>query len=263
MPKLAANLSMLFNEVPFLDRFEAAAMAGFEAVEYLFPYDYEVADLRQRLNRFDLSQALFNAPPGDWAAGERGIACLPGREREFMEGIEQALEYAAVLGNRHIHVMAGRVPDHLAYDEAHGCYVDNLRRAAQRARQEAVTLLIEPINYVDMPGYFISLQEDAVALIDEIDEPNVRLQFDCYHCQIMQGNVIETFRNLLPYIGHLQIAGVPGRHEPDIGELHYPYIFEQIEASGYDGYIGCEYHPRANTVAGLGWLQAAMASDPA
>lgn len=263
MPRFAANLSMLFNEQPFLDRFEAAAAAGFEAVEYLFPYDYGVKELKARLDRYGLSQALFNAPPGDWAAGERGIACLPGREQEFMAGIEQALDYAAVLGNRHIHVMAGLVPGNLAYDEAHACYIENLKRAAQRARQQAVTLLIEPINYIDMPGYFISLQEDAIALIDEIDEPNLRLQFDCYHCQIMQGNVVETFRNLLPYIGHVQIAGVPGRHEPDNGELYYPYIFEQIEAAGYGGYIGCEYRPRTNTEEGLGWLHAAMEPSPA
>lgn len=263
MPRFAANLSMLFSEHPFLDRFEAAAAAGFEAVEYLFPYDYDVTELKACLDRYGLSQALFNAPPGDWTAGERGIACLPGREQEFMAGIEQALGYATVLGNRHIHVMAGLLPADLAYDEAHVCYIDNLKRAARRARQQAVTLLIEPINYVDMPGYFISLQEDAVDLIDEIDEPNLRLQFDCYHCQVMQGNVVETFRSLLPYIGHVQIAGVPGRHEPDIGELHYPYIFEQFEACGYGGYIGCEYRPRTDTREGLGWLQAATPPNPA
>ena len=254
MLKLAANLSMLFTEHPFLDRFEAAATAGFRAVEYLFPYDYPATELKARLERFNLHQALFNAPPGNWETGERGIACLPGREPEFIDGIERALDYAAELGNDRIHVMAGVVPGDLAFERARACYIDNIKRAAQRARQDGILLLIEPINNLDMPGYFVNRQEDAVDLIEEIDEPNLRLQFDCYHCQIMQGNVVDTFQRLLPHIGHVQIAGVPGRHEPDVGELHYPYIFERIEASGYDGYIGCEYRPRMTTTDGLGWL---------
>lgn len=263
MPNLAANLSMLFTELPFLDRFEAAARAGFSAVEYLFPYDVEVQDIRQRLDRFGLTQALFNAPPGDWQAGERGIACIPGREAEFAEGIERALAYAAVLGNRRLHVMAGLLPAGLAYHQARACYVQNLRHAARAVRKAGLTILIEPINNVDMPGYFVNYQQEGVALIGEIGEPNVKLQFDVYHCQMMQGNVVATFNSLLAHIDHVQIAGVPGRHEPDVGELNYPYILSQLETAGYRGYIGCEYRPRATTVEGLGWLHAAMELNPA
>ncbi|MEH6649885.1 MAG: 2-oxo-tetronate isomerase [Motiliproteus sp.] len=254
MPNLAANLSMLFTELPFLERFEAASKAGFSAVEYLFPYDYDPELLQQLLARHNLTQALFNAPPGDWDAGERGIACLPGREAEFEQGIDRALAYAAVLGNQRIHIMAGLLPVTLSADEANICYVRNLRYAAHKAQEVGITLLVEPINNVDMPGYFVNYQEQGVALIGLIDEPNVRLQFDCYHCQMMQGDVVATFNKLLPYIGHVQIAGVPGRHEPDVGELNYRYIFDAFEAAGYHGYVGCEYKPKASTVDGLAWL---------
>lgn len=255
MPNLAANLSMLFTELPFLERFEAAARAGFDAVEYLFPYDYEPRVLQQLLDQHGLTQALFNAPPGDWDAGERGIACLPGREAEFEQGIGRALAYASVLGNQRIHVMAGVVPATLSAAEAQVCYVRNLRYAAHRAQEAGITLLIEPINNIDMPGYFVNYQEQGVTLIGLIDEPNVRLQFDCYHCQMMQGDVVATFRKLLPYIDHVQIAGVPGRHEPDLGELNYRYILAAIVSAGYAGYVGCEYKPKAATVDGLGWIE--------
>ncbi len=256
MPKLAANLSMMFGELPFPGRFEAAAKAGFSAVEYLFPYDFDPHDIRGWLDRFDLAQALFNAPPGDWDAGERGIACLPGREDEFADGIEKALAYAAVLGNRRIHVMAGLVPEALAYEEARICYVQNLRHAARVAQRAGLTILVEPINTIDMPGYFVNYQEDGVALIEQIGESNVRLQFDCYHCQMMQGNVVATFRKLQSYIDHVQIAGVPGRHEPNVGELNYPYVLSQIDASGYQGFVGCEYKPSTTTLDGLGWISS-------
>nr|WP_067293020.1 2-oxo-tetronate isomerase [Marinobacterium profundum] len=256
MANLAANLSMLFTELPFLDRFEAAAKAGFRSVEYLLPYDFEPHEIRARLNPFGLTQALFNAPPGDWNAGERGIACLPGREQEFAAGIETALVYAKVLGNKRLHVMAGLLPANLAYEDAKATYVQNLRHAARRAQKEGLTILVEPINNLDMPGYFVNLQEDGAALIDLINEPNVRLQFDCYHCQMMQGNVVATFRKLLRYIDHIQIAGVPGRNEPNVGELNYRYVLEQIDAADYQGFVGCEYKPKATTAEGLGWISS-------
>jgi len=254
MPKLAANLSMLFNEVAFMDRFQAAADAGFKAVEYLFPYDFSAQDIGAQLHKHGLVQALFNAPPGNWAAGERGIACIPGREEEFRSGIANALAYSTVLGNKRLHVMAGLMPDDIDQQLATQTYVANLRYAAQQVAEAGIKILIEPINVVDMPGYFVNYQEDAAALIDEIDEPNVGLQFDFYHCQMMQGNVISTFRKLRPYVDHVQIAGVPNRHEPNSGELDYRYIFAQLEQDGYDGFIGCEYKPAAATVDGLTWI---------
>jgi hydroxypyruvate isomerase len=254
MPKLAANLSMLFTEVAFMDRFQAAADAGFKAVEYLFPYDFSAQDIAAQLHKHGLVQALFNAPPGNWAAGERGIACIPGREEEFRDGIANALAYAKVLGNKRLHVMAGLMPDNIDQALATQTYVANLRYAAQQVAGAGIKVLIEPINVLDMPGYFVNYQEDAAALIDEIDEQNVGLQFDFYHCQMMQGNVISTFRKLRPYVDHVQIAGVPNRHEPDKGELNYRYIFAQLEQDGYDGFVGCEYKPAAATVDGLNWI---------
>ncbi|NQZ30536.1 MAG: hydroxypyruvate isomerase family protein [Oceanospirillaceae bacterium] len=255
MNKFAANLSMLFTELDFLDRFEAAAAAGFTAVEYLFPYDYSAEDLQAQLRKYHLTQALFNAPPGDWQNGERGIACLQGREQEFIAGIEQAIEYAKVLGNKRIHVMAGIIPDDSSTAATEQRYINNLRLAAQLAKAEQITILIEPINNTDMPGYLLNYPQQAIEFIDKIDCANLRLQFDFYHCQIMQGNVIETFKRLQTYIDHVQIAGVPGRHEPDQGELNYHYILQQIAQSSYAGYIGCEYLPRTTTLKGLGWLK--------
>ncbi len=245
---------MLFGEYDFLDRFEQAANAGFKAVEYLFPYDYSPEEIKSRLDQFGLKQALFNAPPGDWDAGERGIACIPGREAEFAEGIKRALGYAEVLGNTRIHIMAGLTPSEVPYEKARDCYVKNLRRAARAAQGQGVRILLEPINTVDIPGYFVNFQEDGAKLIDEIDEPNVRLQFDCYHCQMMQGDVVATFRKLQSYVDHIQIAGVPGRHEPDVGELNYGYILNEIDKAGYSGFVGCEYKPQAETAVGLAWI---------
>ncbi|MDO7645346.1 MAG: hydroxypyruvate isomerase family protein [Reinekea forsetii] len=254
MPKLAANLSMLFTEVDFMDRFQAASAAGFDAVEYLFPYAFSAQDIRAQLQKHGLVQALFNAPPGDWAAGERGIACIPGREEEFRAGIATALEYAKVLGNTRLHVMAGLMPDNIDQALATETYVSNLRYAAQQVKEAGLTILVEPINDIDMPGYFVNYQEDGAALIDEIDEPNVRLQFDFYHCQMMQGNVLSTFRKLRAYVDHVQIAGVPNRHEPDVGELNYRYLLAELDKDGYAGFVGCEYKPLAGTVDGLHWI---------
>ncbi len=262
MPRFAANLTLLYNDVPFLERFEAAARDGFRAVEYLFPYAWPVEAIAERLSAFGLTQALFNAPPGDWDAGERGLACLPGREREFREGIALALCYAVALGCPRLHVMAGLVPAGASPQEVREVYVSQLRHAADEAARVGVRVQIEPINTRDMPGYFLNRQDDAHALLDEIDRPNVQVQMDLYHAQIVEGDLATKLRRWLPTgrVGHLQIAGVPERHEPDVGEVHHPYLFELIDQLGYDGWIGCEYRPRqgaqaGGTPAGLGWMR--------
>ncbi|WP_334006244.1 2-oxo-tetronate isomerase [Burkholderia cepacia] len=256
MPRFAANLSMMYTEHAFLERFAAAAYDGFKAVEYLFPYDFAAEDIRARLDAHNLEQALFNAPPGDWAAGERGTASLPGREDEFRRGIDQALDYARVLGNRKLHVMAGMAPPGADRARHRDTYLSNLRHAAQAAAAHGITILIEPINQRDMPGYFLSRQDDAQAIRAEVGAPNLKVQFDCYHCQIVEGDLATKLRRDFAGIGHIQIAGVPDRHEPDLGELNYPYLFELIDTLGYDGWIGCEYRPKAGTSEGLGWLRA-------
>lgn len=254
MPRFAANLSLMYNEHAFLDRFAAAASDGFAAVEYLFPYEFAAAELKARLNGSGLTQALFNAPPGDWAAGERGIASLPGREAECARGIDRALEYAAVLGNDKIHVMAGIVASGGDRTRHREVYLRNLAHAAERASAAGVTILIEPINTRDMPGYFLNRQDEAQAICREVGAPNLKVQFDCYHCQITEGDLATKLQRDMAGIGHIQIAGVPQRHEPDIGELNYPYLFALIDTLGYDGWIGCEYRPRAGTSDGLGWF---------
>lgn len=255
MPRLAANLSMMYTEHPFLERFAAAAHDGFTGVEFLFPYDFTAAEIRSRLDAHGLTQALFNAPPGDWAAGERGIASLPGREDEFKRGLDQALEYAAVLGNRHLHVMAGLIrpgQDHAAHRDV---YFSNLALAARTAATAGVTVVIEPINTRDIPGFFLNRQDDAQAIRHDVGADNLKVQFDIYHCQIVEGDIAVKLERDMPGIGHIQIAGVPDRHEPDLGELNYPYLFQRIDALGYQGWIGCEYRPRAGTSEGLGWAQ--------
>lgn len=261
MPRFAANLSMLYNELDFLDRFAAAAADGFQGVEFLFPYAFAPEPLAERLKQHGLSQVLFNAPPGNWDSGERGLACLPGREAEFRDGIELALDYAQAFACPRIHVMAGLVPQGLDRAEAQGIYVKNLRHAAQRAGEHGVEIMLEPINGRDMPGYFLSRQGEAHALLAEIGEPNVKVQMDLYHCQIVEGDLAAKIRRYLPtgLVGHMQIAGVPERHEPDVGEVHYPYLFELIDRLGYEGWIGCEYRPARGAVPqgtsqGLGWL---------
>ncbi len=255
MPRFAANLSLMYNEHAFLERFAAAAADGFKGVEFLFPYDFAAPDILQRLLDAGLTQALFNCPPGDWAGGERGIAALPGREAEFMRGIEQALDYAHLLGNRRLHVMAGLLPGDQDRSRCRDVYLANLDAAARQAASAGVTLLIEPINTRDMPGYFLNYQADAHAICKEVGAPNLMVQFDLYHCQIMEGDLATRMRCNIAGIGHMQIAGVPARHEPDLGELNYPYLFGLMDELGYDGWVGCEYRPRAETRAGLGWLQ--------
>lgn len=255
MPRFAANLSMMYNEHAFLDRFAAAAADGFQAVEYLFPYEHPAAEIRARLDEHGLTQALFNAPPGDWAAGERGLAALPGRETEFRAAFSRALEYASVIGNDRIHVMAGLVPAGADHARCRATYLENLAYAAASAAPQGITVLIEPINQRDMPGYFLSRQDDGQTICQQVGAANLKVQFDCYHCQIVEGDVTKKLQRDFAGIGHIQIAGVPERHEPDIGELNYPYLFDVIDALGYTGWIGCEYRPRAGTSAGLGWLK--------
>jgi hydroxypyruvate isomerase len=262
MPRFAANLSLLYNDVDFLDRFAVAARDGFKAVEYLFPYAYPAQALATRLQANGLQQVLFNAPPGDWAAGERGLASLPGREAEFREGIAKALDYARALHCPSIHVMAGLVPQGADAAAVRATYVANVRHAAEQAAPNGIQILLEPINGRDMPGFFLSRQDQAHALIAEIGAANVKVQMDLYHAQIVEGDLAMKIRQYLPTgnVGHLQIAGVPERHEPDVGEVNYTYLFQLLDRLGYDGWIGCEYRPARGaaphaTSDGLGWLK--------
>jgi len=253
MPKFAANLSMMFNEVDFPDRFKAAADAGFKGVEYLFPYAWTAAELKQRLADNGLVQVLFNLPPGDWDAGERGIASLPGRQAEFREGVDKAIEYAGVLGCPQVHAMAGLMPDDADAAKFHDTYVENVSFAAAACAKAGLPLLIEPINTRDMPGYFMNRPQQALKVIGEVGSDNLFLQYDIYHAQIMEGSLATTIADNIGIIRHFQLAAVPGRNEPDAGEINYPFIFAHIDGLGYDGWIGCEYKPRGETTAGLGW----------
>ncbi|HLJ20953.1 MAG TPA: 2-oxo-tetronate isomerase [Stellaceae bacterium] len=251
MPKLAANLSWLFTEVPFLDRFEAAAAAGFRAVEFLQPYEFPPAEIAARLERHGLEHVLFNLPPGDASKGERGLAALPGRGAEFMRNVGRALDYAKATGCRRIHALAGNASG----SEAEVAYVANLRVAADLVAPYGITLLLEPLNSRDAPGYFLSTTGAALRLIERIDRRNVSLQFDLYHCQIMEGDLARHVRDLAGRFAHVQIAGVPDRHEPDIGEINYAYLLDLLDETGYAGWVGREYGPKAGTVAGLGWAR--------
>ena len=266
MPRFAANLSMLYNDVDFLDRFAAAARDGFQAVEYLFPYAYPAQELATRLQANGLQQVLFNAPPGNWDAGERGLACLPGREAEFRAGFAKALEYAQALNCPRIHVMAGLAPAGAERAALQATYEANLAWAAEQAQADGRDVLIEPINTRDIPGFFLNRQDEAHRTVQAIGAPNLKVQFDLYHCQIVEGDVAMKIRQHLPTgrVGHFQIAGVPMRHEPDLGELNHPYLFSVIDevaaACGWDGWVGCEYRPARGAVAGatsagLTWLQ--------
>lgn len=256
MPKFAANLSMMFNEVAFPQRFAAAAAAGFTAVEFLFPYDHAPHEVAQWLIENKLENVLFNLPPGDWAAGERGIAALPGREAEFRDGVARGIEYALALGTQRVHMMAGLVPAGADLQVSHATYLANLRHAAHEVGKHGLSLLIEPINGRDMPGYFLTSQAQAHALREESGAANVKVQMDFYHAQIVEGDLAMTFRQHLDGIGHVQIASVPSRNEPDDGEVNYPYLFRLLDELGYEGWIGCEYRPRGRTEDGLGWFAA-------
>jgi 2-dehydrotetronate isomerase len=264
MPRFAANLSMLYAEHEFLDRFAAAAADGFKAVEYLFPYEHEAGVLAARLRDHGLQQVLFNGPPGNWERGERGMAALPGREDEFRRSIDTALRYAQALQCPRVHLMAGLAPAGVERAKLLATYQSNLAWAAQQAASAGVTCLIEPINTRDIPGFVLNRQDEAHRIVQEVGAPNLKVQMDLYHCQIVEGDVAMKIRQYLPSgrVGHMQIAGVPERHEPDIGEVSYAYLFNVIDevsaACGWDGWVGCEYRPRRGAVkggtsAGLGW----------
>lgn len=257
MPRLAANLSFLFTELDFLDRFAAARAAGFSAVEFLFPYAYSARDLRQRLDDNGLELALFNISPGNWDAGERGLAGLPARTRDFRAAVEQALDYANALGCRRLHAMAG-----LAAQGADlATCVRNLAHAAERARPHGIDILIEPINTFDMPGYLLNATEEAAQIIAAVGLPNLRLQLDLYHRHRMEGDPLHAIRDYAPLVAHYQIAGPPDRGEPVPSDLDVPALFAAIDATGYDGFVGCEYRPRAGTLPGLVWTTPWLATS--
>lgn len=253
MPRFAANLTMMYAEHAFLDRFAAAAADGFTAVEYLFPYEWPAGRLAAALADNGLQQVLFNAAQGDFAGGERGIAALPGREREFRSAIDRGLEYAAALGCPRVHVMAGLAPNAESRAAMGTAYLANLAWAAERAAAAKLDILIEPINTRDIPGYLLNTPAEGAALIAELGAPGLRLQFDFYHAQIMTGDLAKSFERHLKITGHVQVAGVPERHEPDTGEVNYPYLFELLDRLGYSGWVGCEYFPAGVTEDGLGW----------
>jgi hydroxypyruvate isomerase len=255
MPRFAANLSMMFNEVPFLERFEAAARAGFEAVEFLFPYEHAPEEVAGRLRAAGVKNVLFNLPPGDWAKGERGIAAVPGREAEFREGVARALRYASALGTPTLHAMCGIVPEGADPAAARRAYLENLRFAAKALAADGRTLVIEPINGRDMPGYFLQTQAAAHAIREEVGAANLLVQLDLYHAQIVEGDLSVKIRRWIRHVGHVQIASVPDRHEPDRGEVSYPHLFALLDEVGYPGWIGCEYRPVGGTVEGLGWFE--------
>jgi hydroxypyruvate isomerase len=253
MPKLAANLSTIFTEMPFLDRFAAARAAGFKAVEFQAPYAFAAADIAARATAAELPVVLFNAPMGDAKVGDRGLAAQPGREADFDAAVTTALDYARVLGCRQVHMLAGTaLPDRAGQEET---YVANLRRAGERAAVAGVTFLVEPLNAQDNPSYFLRTTAQAIAILDRVAHPNVALQFDLYHCQITEGDLARHTRDLFGRYPHVQIAGVPGRHEPDEGEINYPFLFDLLDELGYAGWVGCEYRPKAGTLAGLGWAK--------
>jgi len=253
MPKFSANLSFLYPDLSFAERFAAAAKDGFKAVEYLGPYDLPAEEVAELLAENGLEQALFNVPSGDWAGGERGIACLPDRVEEFREGVETAIRYAEALGCKRLNVIAGLAPQGISSEVLETTLVENLRHAASRVKQAGIRLLIEPINLRDIPGFFLSRTDHAERILEKVGSDNIFIQYDFYHMQVMQGDLVATFERLKDRIAHIQIADNPGRNEPGTGEINYPFIFETLDRLGYDGWVGCEYKPKAGTGAGLGW----------
>ena len=254
MPRFAANLSMMFNEVPFLDRFALAAKAGFKGVEFLFPYDHPAAEIAARLKDNGLQQVLFNAPAGDFGKGERGMAAIPGKQAAFRDSIKLALEYATTLACPRLHIMAGLKPEGVAHDTLTAVYGANLAYAAEECAKVGVKPIIEPINHRDIPGFFMNTTDQAAAIIAAIGPEKLGLQFDLYHCQITEGDVVKRVEKHLPLIAHMQVADTPGRHEPGTGEVNWPFVFKTIDALGFRGWIGCEYRPAGETLAGLSWF---------
>ncbi len=259
MPKFAANLTMLFNEHDFLDRFQAAADAGFKGVEYLFPYAYDKQQLAEQLQKHGLTQVLHNLPAGNWDGGERGIAVLPERVGEFQDGVGRAIEYATALGCKQVNCLAGKVPAGLDADTAHKTFVDNLQFAAGKLKDAGIRLLVEPINTYDIPGFYLNRTEQAAALLQDVGSDNLFIQYDIYHAQRQEGELANTIKKHLDRIAHIQLADNPGRNEPGTGEINYAWLFKYIDGTGYDGWIGCEYKPAGVTKDGLGWIQALTA----
>ena len=261
MPRFAANLTMMFNEVPFLERFDAAARAGFKAVEFLFPYAFPAREIQQRLRANGLQLVLHNLPAGNWDAGERGIACHPERVGEFRSGVAQAIEYAGALGVKQINCLAGKEPAGVDRAAAHRSFVDNLRYAAAELKKAGLKLLIEPINTYDIPGFYLNRTAQAAAILDEVGADNAYIQYDIYHAQRMEGELAATVQKYLPRIAHIQLADNPGRNEPGTGEINYAFLFAHLDRIGYQGWIGCEYKPATTTEAGLGWRTQAVTRD--
>ena len=261
MPRFAANLTMLFTEAPFLDRFERAARAGFKAVEFLFPYAYPAAELKRRLVDHQLELVLHNLPAGDWDAGERGIGCHPDRGAEFRDGVARAIEYATTLGAPQVNCLAGKAPPGISDELLHSTFIDNLRYAAAALKKAGIRLLIEPINTFDIPGFYLNRTAQALAIIDAVGSDNLFVQYDIYHAQRMEGELIATLQKQLARIGHIQLADNPGRNEPGTGEIAYDRVFAALDRMGYAGWIGCEYKPATSTEAGLAWLTQARAAQ--
>ncbi len=256
MPRYAANLTMLFTEHPFLERFEAAARSGFSAVEYMFPYQEDIDGIERALRHLNLEQVLFNLPAGNWAAGDRGTAVDPGRREEFHAGVAQAVDLARRFGCRRLNCLVGKHLDDVPSEEQWACLVDNIRYAARQLEGHGISLLVEPINTYDIPGFFLSTSARTVHLLEDAGAANVRLQYDVYHMQRMEGNLVHTMRRLLERIGHVQVADSPDRHEPGTGEINYPYVLRQLDGMGYDGFVGLEYRPSGPTEASFAWIEA-------
>ncbi len=258
MPRFAANLSLLFNEIDFLDRFAAARKAGFTGIEYHFPYDFNKQDLVDALQSNNLTQVLLNLPPGDWEAGERGIATMPDRADEFRQGVRQAIEYATALGCIQVNCLAGIAPKNADPEVLHSTLVNNLSYAAEQLGKKGIRLLIEPINTMDIPGFYLSGTTQALNILKAVGSDNLAIQYDIYHMQIMEGDLGRTIQNNLSSIEHLQLADNPGRNEPGTGEINYPFLFSLLDSLGYEGWIGCEYIPATTTTESLGWLEPYM-----
>ena len=256
MPRFAANLTMLFNEVGFLERFDAATKAGFTGVEYVSPYEYDPGQLVEALERNRLTQVLHNLPVGDWAAGDRGIACQPHRVGEFQDSVGRAIEYASALGCKQVNCLAGIAPEGAGPDALQGTFVTNLKFAARKLDETGIRLLIEPINTRDIPGFYLTYSAQARSIMDEVGSTNLGLQYDVYHMQIMEGDLALTMRENQDIVRHIQVADNPGRNEPGTGEINYPFLFESIDRMGYEGWVGCEYRPLTTTAEGLHWAKA-------
>ena len=254
MPKFAANISMLWNEIDFLDRFEKAAKAGFKGVEYLFPYTYEPEQLAEKLEANGLTQVLHNMPPGDWASGERGMACIPGREGEFQDNVGKAITYAKVLDTKAMNCLVGLTPKDVTPEKVHETLVKNLKFAAAEMKKAGIPFVVEAINTRDIPGFHLNTTRQAIALLDEVGADDIFFQYDIYHMQIMEGDLTPTIRANISRIKHIQLADNPGRHEPGTGEINFPFLFKAIDETGYDGWIGCEYKPKTTTDDGIAWF---------